>query len=403
METLILAPLVPHAPVDGDRLRLWHWIKQLHRRGHRLTLACFAQHRRDLDAARTAELRKMLAGGLHAVLIHPWKLYANAGLSLLSRRPLNVAAYDSAAMQRLVRRLDRERGFDRALAYRLRMAPFAGGLRCPKALDFCDPLAGYAAQRAAAADEPVAAWRWRREARLLSAFEPEAARGFDACFANASGDARGLQAAAPDARVLTLPNGVDFHYHHPSPLRRDPDAIVFVGHLAYAPNWKAVLEFHRRAFPLIVKRRPTAKLWVVGGGAPAGLVRELFPDRRVVLAGFVEDVRPWVSSASVALCTVSLGAGRQNKLLEAFAVKTPAVASPQAADAAGARDRRELRVADRPEAVADACLELMAKPSLARRQAAAAFRFVHAHYSWDASGALLAKTLTRLNKLKRDR
>jgi glycosyltransferase involved in cell wall biosynthesis len=72
----------------------------------------------------------------------------------------------------------------------------------------------------------------------------------------------------------------------------------------------------------------------------------------------------------------------------------PAVSTPIGAEGLDFSSG-ELRVADEPEAFAEAVVRLLDDPGVARLQAAAARRRVEAAYGWDRIGATFAEALRR--------
>jgi glycosyltransferase involved in cell wall biosynthesis len=392
LKILVLSPIFPHAPVDGDRMRLWHWLRLLAGLGHELTLLSFVQQQEAL-AQSGKDLQQFCHGALHGEWISSLHLKANAGLGLFGRLPLNVAAYQSRSMHAKAAHLVKSQTFDAVLAYRLRMAPYAQRLGLPWVLDCCDAMSWYAAQRAESA-QGLQQLYWDMEERRLRSYESSLSGQPGAVLANGSADARHLQSLmGPAQAVGVLPNGVDFDYHHPDfDGPKTPFSVCFVGHLAYQPNYQAVLDFYATVWPKILAVHPEARFFVVGGGAPDSL-NALRQDPSVTLTGFVEDVRPYVRQSTVALCNVRSGAGRQNKLLEALACGKPAVASSLACKGIEAKAGQHLLVADTPRAMAQAVLSLMQDPDLCQRLGLAGLAFVRQHYHWEASGRILEEAL----------
>ncbi len=111
---------------------------------------------------------------------------------------------------------------------------------------------------------------------------------------------------------------------------------VFVGAFDYRPNVDAACWFCREAWPEIHRRRPDARLRLVGR-RPVAAVRRLGAVPGVEVVGQVPDVRPYLAAAAVAVNPLRIARGLQNKVLEAMAMGKAVVASPQAL--AGLRHR----------------------------------------------------------------
>lgn len=168
--------------------------------------------------------------------------------------------------------------------------------------------------------------------------------------------------------------------------------MVFVGHLAYPPNAEAVAWFADHVLPLIRQAEPDAELQVIGGDAPAGLLaRAGRPGLR--FSGPVPDVAAALAGAALSVCPVRTGAGRQNKLLEAFAAGIPAVSTGLAAEGAEAVAGRDLLVADGSRDFAEACVRLLRSPALGRRLAAGGRRLVGRLYQWKRNAAGLERVM----------
>src|SRR5260370_897550 len=102
MRILILSPIFPDAPSDGDRLRLYHFMRELAAR-HELVLACFTDPSRREDG--NAGALKDIASEIHRIPMPRSMQWLNAGLRIARQTPSNVAAYASREMRILVDRL----------------------------------------------------------------------------------------------------------------------------------------------------------------------------------------------------------------------------------------------------------------------------------------------------------
>jgi glycosyltransferase involved in cell wall biosynthesis len=392
---LVLSPVFPDAPRDGDRVRLWHWLQELGKR-HEIHLMAFG------DEMETGRATGAPLHNTTLVSHGPWARRIAAAARILSDLPVNVTSATSSAMARAVdEAIDAAKAsgkpFDACLCYRLKMAPYAMRFNGPRVLDYTDSLTRYAERRASVLrleGRGLAARWWKRQAEKTAAYETWVAGQFQAGFFNSQQDCEAVQAMAPAfaKRLHVAANGVSVPATSHKRPGTPPPVISFIGHLAYAPNAEAVTWFATQILPFIQRVRPKAEFHVIGGDAPMELQRLMvLPGLRFL--GPVKDVAPALQASAVSVCPVRTGAGRQNKLLEAFAAGVPAVATRFSAEGAEAEDGKQVLVADTPEAFAAAVLRLLAQPALGRRLSAAARRLVQQRYRWSANAVVLERGL----------
>jgi glycosyltransferase involved in cell wall biosynthesis len=292
--------------------------------------------------------------------------------------------------------------FDACFCYRLKMAPYALRFRGPRVLDYTDSLTRYAERRAAALrleGRPLAARWWKHQAEQTAAYETWVAGQFDAGFFNSRQDCDAVRAMAPAFadKLHVAANGVAGSAAEGKRPAKAPPVISFIGHLAYAPNAEAVEWFATRVLPLVREQVPAAELHVIGGDAP-GWLQGLAGTPGLRFLGPVKDVAPALRASALSVCPVRTGAGRQNKLLEAFAAGVPAVASSFSAAGAEAVDGKEVLVADTPQAFAQAVLALLEDRALGRRLAHRAQALVKRVYRWPVNAAALESRLRQAQR-----
>jgi sugar transferase (PEP-CTERM/EpsH1 system associated) len=245
---------------------------------------------------------------------------------------------------------------------------------------------------------------YRYEAKQLLRYERQVARDYDASLFVSAPEAELFRTLAPESspKIGHFSNGVDTDYfspeqQHPSPYAPGERALVFTGAMDYWPNIDAVKWFASEVFPLIRERTggemSDARFYIVGS-RPAPAVQALAQQPGIVVTGTVPDVRPYIAHAAVAVAPLRIARGVQNKVLEAMAMATPVVVSPQALEGIDAVPGSELVLADAPGAFADACaalLEGQADASAAIGRAARAK--VQRQYSWSSNLACIGESL----------
>ena len=110
---------------------------------------------------------------------------------------------------------------------------------------------------------------------------------------------------------------------------------------------------------------------------------------RVVVTGTVDDIRPFLRTATLAVAPIQYGVGIQNKVLEALACGTPVVATPQATSALATTDGRDLVVGRDAGELAAAIGALLGDADRRRRIGEAGRAYVERHHSWQAAAARL--------------
>lgn len=137
-------------------------------------------------------------------------------------------------------------------------------------------------------------------------------------------------------------------------------AIVYSGNMFHPPNVDGGLFFLDEIFPLVLRDRPEARLWIVGADPDVRLVKAARKyGKSVVVTGRVEDVSIYIRRAMVSICPVRLRVGVQTKILEALSWGTPVVTTSAGNGGVGGVSGEHLWVADEPGIFAQKVCELL--------------------------------------------
>jgi glycosyltransferase involved in cell wall biosynthesis len=185
-----------------------------------------------------------------------------------------------------------------------------------------------------------------------------------------------------DGRLVVLRNGVDLDYFLPQDVSREPATLIFTGKMSYHANLAAALDLASQVMPRVWRFRSDVRLIIAGKDPPRELLART-ADPRITVTGTVPDLRPYLTRATVAVSPIRYSAGIQNKLLEAMAMATPVVSTPQATAALQVRPGRELLIAESPQACAEAVLTLLADEGLRRRVGQAGRHYVETYHDWN--------------------
>lgn len=389
---LFISHRLPYPPNKGETIRAWHFLRHFARGW---AIHCGALSDGPVDPHH-AETVRGLCAELVCHRIDPRWQKARALLAARPGRPLMLDYYRHAGLMAWARGLLASGRIDLAFVFSTAMAPYAlPAAGAPVVLDMVDVDSEKWREYAETSRQPMR-MVWAREARTLLAYEREAARSADLALLVSEPECRRFEALAPElaGRVQPVENGVDLDFFAPdlalvSPYAGPARRCVFTGTMDYWPNADAAIWFAEVVLPLLRARVPGAEFVIVGAN-PSPRVRALAALPGVSVTGRVADVRPYVAHADVAVAPLRIARGIQNKVLEAMALATPVVASPQAHEGVRAQAGEELLVADGAEAMADSIAALFAgaHPGLG----AAGRRAMERHYGWPA-------TLARLDRL----
>lgn len=380
--------VVPYPP-SLIRVRPYNLIRQLAARGHQVTVFTLWADERELA---DVEALRPEVHAIRALRLPRWRSLANSLLAVPGTAPLQAAyGWDGA----LLSGLSKETPPDIIHVEHLRGARYALKLKAWRSeLKAYVPIVWDSVDCISLLFEQAAGRSRRLYSRLMSRFELGRTRRYEAWLAGqfdrvlvtSPKDQDAFRALAPtvveSGRVEVLPNGVALDYFTPDPSQsRDAATLVISGKMSYHANVTMAVQFAQNVFPLVKKARPDVKLMIVGKD-PAPEVRALAADPAVTVTGGVPDVRPYLRSATVAVAPIAYGVGIQNKVLEAMAVGTPVVCTPQAVSALATIDGQDLIVAQDPAQQAEAIVGLLNDPARAARIGANGRAYIERHHDW---------------------
>ncbi len=382
------------------RVRPYNFIKALARRGHSITLVCGAD-----DAAGLEEMRA-ICWRVIGVPVRKTHLLWNAARALPGDLPFQAALSFGAPLLQVVQHELRRERYAVAHVEHLRASALGYALHSvPAVLDAVDCIS-LLFERALRGSPSLKS----RAMTLLDLartrhYEAQYTDQYDQVLVSSPEDAWALHTLRetqtkrqaynpapslphPSAPIHVVPNGVDLDYFAPQPLARQPETLVFSGKMSYHANEAAALFLGQAIMPLVWAQRPNVRL-VIAGSAPTREVRALAADARITVTGYLDDLRPVIAGATLAVAPLRYGVGIQNKVLEAMALETPVVAARQVARALQAQHGVDLLLAQEAPDYAQAILALLDDPGERLRIGQAGRRYVEQYHHWNSAAAQL--------------
>ncbi|MEX6724499.1 TIGR03087 family PEP-CTERM/XrtA system glycosyltransferase [Parapedomonas caeni] len=351
MDVLFLAHRIPYPPNKGDKIRSWHVLQHLAQRA-RVHLGCFIDNPDDMQ--HQDYLRSVVGGECCFVPVDPVKGKIRAVSALWNNESITTRFYPRSPMKAWAQRMVSEHNIRRIYLYSSAMVPF--GLPLMRSgrrvvMDFIDMDSDKWRQYARSARWPMSRI-YAREADLVFGLEQLGAHKADIALFVTEAEVASFKAVAGSAAhdVRALHNGVDHARFSPDgdfqPLDL-PGAprLVFTGAMDYLANVDAVSWFADDVLPLVRQSHPEATFTIVGA-RPTPKVQTLGKRPGITVTGTVDDVRPYIAAADIAVAPLRIARGVQNKVLEAMAMARTVVASAAAAQGINAEDGRHFIVAD---------------------------------------------------------
>jgi len=389
MKLLVLTTGYPFPPADGTSIRTYNLIKALHRRGHRISLACF--HEADIPPAAAAEMARWCEAE-HRVRVDllPPRGSAEWLRRKLQVRPATMVLYDQPSMRALAKDLG-GMAFDAVVVDQIHMAGYARWLPFPRILNVNDSMSLFLARETPERSHRLAQVSHRVETRKYRRYERSVYPRFHRVVLVSEADGRHVREVVRHRDIAIIPNGVDTEYFRPGisglGLAETPE-ILFTGMMRYPPNYRAALHFVQAVWPAVSRAHPDAR-FIVAGAYPTDELKDLARrDERIVVTGFVEDLRPWFDRAWVYVSPLQSGTGIKNKVLEAMAMGKPVVASPLSVEGLPlAQAGEDYVLAPDAETMVSQVLALMGSPEMRRRLGSRGRACVERNYSWDRAAA----------------
>jgi len=385
---LVLTPRFPFPVIGGDRLRIYFLCKELSEK-YELTLLSLCETEQEIKMDISYD---NVFSSVERVLLPKWRSYLNCLLTLPTKTPLQVAYYRCAEFKEKLNVLLPKH--DIALAHLVRTGDYLLDSKIPKFLEMTDAISmNYQRVGEVAKSSGFKNLVYSVEHKRLKAYEEKVAEYFDCSILVSQIDKDYLFSPQSSLyqKVLVCSNGVDtdaMSYE----FSENTKQLVFIGNLYSVQNLDAALWFAENIMPLLrlhgdftfkvigrIKEKDKQKFLGLDGVKLTGAVDSVILEARDSLAG---------------ICSVRLGAGVQNKILEYMALGIPTVTSSIGLEGLEAIPNKDILVANKPKEYVKIIIDLFENNSLAKKISGNGRNYVEQQHSWQSR---LAPVLDRFN------
>jgi glycosyltransferase involved in cell wall biosynthesis len=185
-----------------------------------------------------------------------------------------------------------------------------------------------------------------------------------------------IEMGIPRKKIVVAPNGIDgdyYSYHAPDLKSKK---LVFLGNMFYPPNRSAAELIVKKIMPKLPKDYTLECIGMIDSEFAKKL-----SSKRIRFTGPVEDIRPYMQEAALAIAPITQGSGMKVKMLNFAAMGVPIVTTSEGI--AGYPQEMAV-VEDRIDKYPELILSLMTNPNQLIRNSQRARSIVTAGYGWDA-------------------
>lgn len=374
---LFLTSRIPYPLEKGDKLRAYHQIRFLNQ-SHDVHLCVISSQKLTADAKK--ELRK-ITKELYVYESKKISVLLNLMVSFFSGLPIQVGYFFNSGGHYFIHQIIQKIKPDHIFVQLLRMSEYVKTYSdIPKTLDYMDSFS-MGMQRRKEKASGIKKMLFAMENNRLTKYEKEIFPFFNHHFIISQQDKDTLNFSGSE-KIHIVPNGVDDTFFTPNKSIEKKYDLIFTGNMSYPPNVAAVELIVKKILPIIWQSKPNCN-FLIAGAEPSSTVKALASDR-VIVTGWMDDIRDAYNEGRIFLAPLNIGTGLQNKLLEAMSMELPCITSALANNALAAEPNQEVLIGETPQEYAKLVLQLMENPSLQNELAISGKNFVVKNFHWES-------------------
>jgi sugar transferase (PEP-CTERM/EpsH1 system associated) len=385
MNILFVAPRLPYPDNTGARIRMLNILKQIARNNSITFLSfCFEN-----DGVAIKKLEQL---GIQVHVVTAQEKIKP--IFLLSKKPVSIEKYFSLAMAIKLKEILGKNRFDLVHFDHLHIGQYRRYIeRLPCILDEHNVETLILKRCAKVESNILKKIFFLSQANKMLNFEADLVKQFTRCLVVSEEDKYNLiELSKGGASVEVIPNGVDLKYFYLQDNLRTPEeenSIVFTGSMDWLPNIDAVRYFCKEILPFVWQKQSNVKFYAVGKNAPLSLKNLSKKEKRIIVAGEVKDVRPYIANSKVFIVPIRIGGGTRLKILEAMAMGKPVVSTSVGAEGIAYTDGKNICIKDTAREFASAIVDMLLNENKRIEFGRSGRELVLAGYDWQCIGEKL--------------
>jgi Glycosyltransferase len=217
----------------------------------------------------------------------------------------------------------------------------------------------------------------------MRSYESKIVEVFDKCFMLTENDSQRIKEMNPKVKEVTIPAGVDIIKYSPKPNTEEGMTILFLGSLNWLPNADGLKWFIDNVLDKVIAEIPNIKFFIVGKD-PIDQVKRLHDGNKIIVTGYVEDERDYISKCSVFIVPLRIGGGMRIKILNAMSMGKCIVSTSIGAEGINLKNHHDIYISDEPETFAKDIIFLLRNQAIREKVSLNARETISTNYSWKA-------------------
>jgi len=199
-----------------------------------------------------------------------------------------------------------------------------------------------------------------------------------------------LTSILPAKKNILVAGGQDINFFADYKKPPEGNTILFYGSMVSQLNTDAFFRCANKILPLVKKQIPDARLLVVGAN-PLDSVLRMSDGKNIIVTGYVDDVRNYLSKAKVMLIPLDIAAGLRCRVIEAMAMGIPVIGNHLALDSFQMRHGVHGYITDNDQEIANYTIELLRNETLRKQMQEECIKLVNEKYSIEATYGKLSE------------
>ncbi len=385
MKLVVLTSRIPYPLEKGDKLRIFHQIKHL-AQSHDVCLICLNDSSEKIDTSVLEEL----VSELHVIPLSKWKIPFRLFFALFYNLPFQVEYFLERKNKKAIETIIQKFQPNHIYCQLIRTSEYVKDLfQFDKTIDYMDAFSA-AATRRAKTEKGIPKIFWKIESGRVKNYERSIFDYFK-YHAIISEQDRNLLAIPSNQNIYIIPNGVDtFHFKNSNQNKKHD--LVFAGNMNYPPNIAAAIFLVEEILPILLSQYPNITV-LIAGANPSSDVQNLASEN-VTVSGWMNDIREAYCESRVFVAPMFIGAGMQNKILEAMSSELPVVTTSLAAEAFPEKKLSKLTEANTAFEFAKAIQYYLLNETAQEEDGKKNRIYVEEKYSWKISNQKLDQCLS---------